>query len=142
MINHPDDLRDLSSDLVVHAARLVRLVRLRHDLTAGFRTLALLEEHGPLGVTRLAELDQCSQPTMSNVVTALVERGQALKSAHPADARASVVELTDPGRRALAEQRAHHAAFVADLVAATDHTAQDVATAVAVLRDLTEKGHL
>ena len=48
--DHPTDIRELASDLVVHAARLVRAVRRDHELPA--RTsgcISLLDEHGPLG---------------------------------------------------------------------------------------------
>lgn len=132
------ELHDLSSELVVYAARLIRTVRRRHDLPPGFRVLSMLDEHGDVGVTRLAELDGCSQPTMSATVTGLVDRGWVTKSPRPGDARASDVSLTDAGRTELTRARAANADTVAALVAASGHTADDVATAVAVLRDLLE----
>lgn len=135
------DLHDLSSELVVYAARLVRTVRSRHQLPPGFRVLSMLDEHGPVGVTRLAELDGCSQPTMSATVAGLAERGWVEKHPRPGDARASVVHLTDAGRAELRRARSANAATVADLVAASGHTAHDVATAVSVLRDLLEAPH-
>ena len=42
---------ELASDLVVHAARLVRAVRRELHLPAGIRILSLLDEFGPLGIT-------------------------------------------------------------------------------------------
>lgn len=131
-----DPLRDHSSDLVVYAARLIRTVRRRNDLPPGFRVLSMLDEHGDIGVTRLAELDGCSQPTMSATVTGLVDRGWVAKRPRPGDARAADVHLTDAGRTELTRARSANAATVAALVAASGHTADDVATAVAVLRDL------
>ena len=56
---------ELSSDLVTYAARLVRAVRREHHLPAGVRILSLLDEHGALGVSALAEVDRSSQPSMS-----------------------------------------------------------------------------
>ncbi|WP_246354830.1 MarR family winged helix-turn-helix transcriptional regulator [Nocardioides ungokensis] len=144
-----DDLQELSSDLVVYAARLVRAVRRANELPAGFRILSLLDEHGPLGITALAAADRSSQPTMSGTVTGLAGKGWVEKRPNPADARGSVVTLTDTGRRELNRVRRMNGELVATRIAAHhEHTAQDVATAVAVLRDVlgtgpdTEKGTL
>jgi DNA-binding MarR family transcriptional regulator len=135
---------ELASDLVVHAARVVRAVRRELELPAVTRIVSLLDEVGPVGITQLAELDRCSQPTMSNAVAQLVERGWATKQPNPEDARGSVVTLTDAGRDELQRVRRRHGERVAELLA-TSHTSEEVATAVAVLRDVltasnTEKG--
>lgn len=130
---------ELASDLVVHAARLVRAVRRMVDLPAAVRLLSILDEHGPLGVSRLAALDRCSQPTMSAAVAAAAERGWVDKQPNPDDARGSVVTLTAAGRDELARIRRTHGEAVAARLAALPHrTPEDVATAVAVLRDLVE----
>lgn len=132
-----------SSDLVVRAARLVRSVR--RDARggslsvppAGARVLSLLDEHGPTAVGRLAELDGCAQPTMTGVVTALVQRGWVRKAPDPTDARTTLVDLTDDGAAALADTRAHHARVVAARVAAHGrHDVRDVAAAAALLLDV------
>ena len=132
---------ELASDLVVHAARLVRAVRRELHLPAGIRILSLLDEFGPLGITRLAELDRSSQPSMSGAVAQLVDEGWVAKAPNPADARASVVTLTDAGRAELARVRRAFGVRVAGLVA--DHptlTTEDLATAVAVLRGILQEG--
>lgn len=129
-------LAELSSELLIQAARLVRTVRQHGRTSTGFRVLSVLDHLGPLGVTRLAEIDQCSQPTMSGVVAGLVERGLVTKTPRPDDARASVVALTEAGATELRDTRAAHAEIVAALVEASGHTTDDVATAVAVLSDL------
>jgi len=64
-----------SSELVVHAARLVRAIRRRVGHPAGIRILAILDERGPLGVTELASVDRSSQPTVSGAVHQLEEQG-------------------------------------------------------------------
>jgi DNA-binding MarR family transcriptional regulator len=131
---------ELGGELVTQAARLVRAVRRRHDLPAGLRVLSLLDEHGALGITRLAEADRCSQPTMSATVRDLVAAGRAAKQADPADARASVVTLTPAGRAELARiRRLNGEAVAARLAASTTHSVDDLATAVAVLRDLLDR---
>ena len=124
----------LSGDLVVYAARLIRLVKRTQELPAGTRVLSLLDEHGPLGVTALAQLDGCSQPTMSAAVANLVEAGLASKQPNPNDARGCVITLTDAGSQRLKALRAHYAETVAARLGSRD--LNDLATAVAVLRDL------
>ncbi|WP_296603772.1 MarR family transcriptional regulator [Nocardioides sp.] len=139
---HGPDVQDLASDLVVHAARLVRAVRRELELPAGTRVISLLDEHGPLGIGQLAAADRCSQPTMSASVAQLVERGWVTKAPHPDDARSSLVSLTDAGRAELAVVRRRHGERIAALVA--EHptlTPEDLATAVAVLRGVLEKGN-
>ena len=132
---------ELASDLVTYAARLVRAVRRELELPAGTRIISLLDEHGPLGITQLADLDRCSQPTMSAAVAQLVESGLVTKKPNPDDARGTVVTLSDSGRAELARVRRLHGERVAALVDAhPDLTTQDLATAVAVLRGVLQEG--
>ena len=109
---------DLASELVVQSARLVRAVRRELELPAGTRIISLLDQHGPLGITQLADLDRCSQPTMSAAVSQLVDQGWVSKAPNPADARGTVVTLSDDGRDELARVRRRHGERVAALVAA------------------------
>jgi DNA-binding MarR family transcriptional regulator len=132
---------ELASDLVVHAARLVRAVRRELELPAGTRIISLLDEHGPLGITQLADLDRCSQPTMSAAVAQLVESGWVTKRPNPDDARGTVVTLSGTGRDELRRVRRRHGERVAALVAQhPDLTTEDLATAVAVLRGVLQEG--
>src|SRR3954462_1600411 len=107
---------ELASDLVVHPARLGRAVRRELELPAGTRIISLLDEHGPLGITQLAGLDRCSQPTMSAAVAQLVEHGLVTKAPNPADARGSVVTLTPAGHDQLVRVRRLYGERVAGLV--------------------------
>lgn len=127
---------ELGSELITHAARLVRAVRRRHDLPAGVRVLSLLDELGDLGVTALARADRCSQPTMSATVRDLAADGWVAKRPDPADARATVVALTAAGRAELGRVRRAGGESVAARLVDTTHSVEDLATAVAVLRDL------
>ncbi|HET9499258.1 MAG TPA: MarR family transcriptional regulator [Marmoricola sp.] len=127
-------LEDLGSELTLYAARLIRWLRKEQQQPVGMRLLSILDEHGPQGVTALAGIDQCSQPTMSGTVQALVERGWVRKDADPSDARASVVSLTDEGVAVLAQTRRANGAIVVGRLGT--HSAQDLAAAVALLRDL------
>ncbi|MEZ0578478.1 MarR family winged helix-turn-helix transcriptional regulator [Nocardioides sp. MH1] len=128
----------LSSDLAIHAARLVRLIRRNLEQPAGIRVLSLLDEHGALGVTALAAADQCSQPTMTGAVARLRDLGWVDTRPNPADARGSLVDLTEAGRRELARIREINARLVAERLAAhPDRTVEELAAAVAVLRAVT-----
>ncbi len=136
------DLEELSSDLVVYAARLVRAVRRLHEQPASIRVLALLDELGPTSVSALARADRCSQPTMSLAVARLLDAAEVARGTDPADARCSVIRLTARGRRTLADARRVNGATVAARLAGVDgpaaHSPHDIATAVAVLRDLVD----
>lgn len=133
-----DELHQLSNDLVVLSARLVREVRrTTADVSgAGARLLSLLDEVGPTGIGRLAELDRCSQPTMSGLVKGLVAKQWVDRRPHPEDARASLIELNARGREVLAEVRARNAAMVAERVTASGHSPAELAATVALLRDI------
>ncbi|HVK27870.1 MAG TPA: MarR family transcriptional regulator [Nocardioides sp.] len=129
------DTAALSSDLTVYAARLVRLVRRSHAPSAGVRVLSILDELGPQSVTALAQADRCSQPTMTGQVRQLGDQGWVAKAPNPADARSSLVALTDAGSAELQRVRALSAALVAERLARHPHlTPDDLATAVAVLQ--------
>ncbi|WP_141014181.1 MarR family winged helix-turn-helix transcriptional regulator [Nocardioides sambongensis] len=130
------DPDDPHSELVVQAARLVRAVRQREPVGAHLRTLSILDQYGALGVTTLATIDRCTQPTMSAAVSRMVELGWVNKQPNPEDARSTLVHLTDDGSAELARYRAANARFVADRLAATDHDLAALHTAVEVLRDL------
>jgi DNA-binding MarR family transcriptional regulator len=130
------ELEEQSSELVVHAARLVRAIRRRVGYPAGIRILALLDELGPLGVTELASVDRSSQPTVSGAVRQLEGQGLVARDADPADARRSLVRLTDAGRTRLVGARRENGLAVAERVERTGHTVEEVAAAVALLRDV------
>jgi DNA-binding MarR family transcriptional regulator len=132
----PSELEEQSSELVVYAARLVRAIRRRIGQPAGIRILALLDELGPLGVNELASVDRSSQPTVSGAVRQLEEQGWVARATDPADARRSLVRLTDLGRTRLAEARRVNGLAVAERLERTGHTADEVAAAVALLRDV------
>jgi DNA-binding MarR family transcriptional regulator len=123
-------LEDAAGDLVVQAARLVRAVRrLEGDLPpAALRTLSVLDEHGDISVTRLAELDRTSQPAASSLVKSLVGRDWVTTRPDPADGRSRLVVMTEEGRTVLADVRRRNAAAVADRLTADDTAAVEHAT--------------
>ncbi len=133
-------VRQLSSDLVVLSARLVREAR-RHsaDLpAASTRLMSLLDELGPSTVSALTEADRCTQPTMTGLVNGLVAKGWVQREPHPDDARSTVISMTADGRRMLTAVRRRNATLVAERIAASGRTTAELATTVAVLTDLVE----
>lgn len=131
-------VRELSNDLVVLVARLVREVR-RHNTevpAASTRLMSLLDELGPSAVGALAQADRCSQPTMTGLVNGLADKGWVERTPHPDDARSSLVTMTDEGLRVLASVRRTNAALVAERIERSGRSPADLATAVAVLSDL------
>ena len=134
----PVSVEKLSAELVLTAGRFVRAVTRRTSTdvpTAVLRLLSQLDELGPVTIGALARADRCSQPTMSTAVQNLCDRGWGAKTPNPADARSSLVELTDTGRTVLEQARRERAAVVAArLRLDPHHDEKDLATAVAVLR--------
>jgi DNA-binding MarR family transcriptional regulator len=128
----------LSNDLVVLSARLVREVRRNSvDLpAASTRMLSLIDELGPSPVGALAQADRCSQPTMTGLVNGLVEKGWVQREPHPDDARSALVTMTPEGRRKLTAVRRRNAALVAQRIESSGRSEEELATAVAVLSDL------
>jgi len=130
---------DLTGELVLLAGKLIRQLRRDINMPASYRVLATLDDLGSAGISQLAAADGISQPTMSTQIAALVQEGYVAKAPHPTDARAQVLSLTDAGRTYLRENRERLAETVRGRLSI--HSEADVATAVAVLKSLTEKGN-
>ncbi len=134
----------LGGELTMYAARLVRAIRARGAAPAGVGVLSVLDQRGPSTVTVLAAEYGCSQPTMSGLVADLISRGWVAKHPDPADARASLVRFTEAGRAVLADVRRQHGELIVGRLrrrraAHPDRTVADLATAVAVLRDVLDE---
>jgi DNA-binding MarR family transcriptional regulator len=131
---------DRTAELVLLAGKLIRQLRRDIQMPAAYRVLATLDDVGAAGISQLAAADGVSQPTMSKQVAALVQEGYVAKAAHPRDARAHVLTLTDAGRAYLRANRERIVQQVHGRLAG--HADEDVATAIAVLTSLTEKGNV
>jgi DNA-binding MarR family transcriptional regulator len=96
---------DIIAQLTV-AGRELRCLgseRLAHGgLSLGtFHLTSILERHGPLSMTRIAELVDVSLPTATGIVDRLEERGLVDRIRVPDDRRLVMVQLTAAGRQAL-----------------------------------------
>jgi DNA-binding MarR family transcriptional regulator len=131
-------MQDRSAELVLLAGKLIRQLRRAITTPTSYRVLATLDDIGPAGISQLAEADGISQPTMSVQVAALVEAGYVSKAPHPTDARAHILSITDAGRAYLQANRERVTTIVRGRLG--DHSEAEIATAIAVLTSLTEKG--
>lgn len=70
-----------------------------HGLSlVGFQVVALLEMHGPMPMTRLAEELGVALPNATGIVGRLAERGIVSRGTDPSDRRVVRIDLTDTGR--------------------------------------------
>jgi DNA-binding MarR family transcriptional regulator len=96
-------------------ARLNRLAsqRIRLPLPwAQARLLGTIEDRGAARICELAELDHCSQPTMTTQVRRLEASGLVTRTPDPDDARAVRISITPEGSAILAQVRADRAAVI------------------------------
>lgn len=109
-----------------------KLTRIAAQLTEGaespaiWRTLSALRAGGSMRLGELAALSRVTQPTMTKLVHALVERGWVARVADPADARATLLVATDSGTAALEAWRSELVAAI--LPQFTGLSTEEVAT--------------
>ena len=128
----------LAIDLLVLSARFARLASRESTSTmprALWRTLAQLDELGPLRVSELAAASHVSQPTATSLLQRLGDRGWVDRRPDPDDARAVRVRISRAGRRALAANRQVAAEAVRGrLERLTEADRQALAAGLAALR--------
>jgi DNA-binding MarR family transcriptional regulator len=84
-----------------------------------------------MGISEVASAIGVDQPRASRLVNEAAERGFLLRGTDPADARRSVIVLTEAGRTLLESARATRRSAVA--VAVAGFTAEEVAQLAALL---------
>lgn len=103
------------------------------------RLLSLIDLLGPARISDLAAADHCSQPTMTAQLHRVAEAGWLQRTPDPHDARATLIDLTERGARALDEIRKARREVIAPQIAALPAADRArLAAAVSVLRDLTD----
>ena len=105
----------LGSELLTVAARLNRLASQRIRLPLPYaqaRLLGTIEDRGSARISDLAELDHCSQPTMTTQVRRLEDAGLVTRNPDPEDARAVLIRITARGSQMLTRVRADRAAVI------------------------------
>lgn len=117
---------------LIHAARHLR--RLDHELglsPARFSLLATLRYAGPQVVSRLAQIEGVSQPTVTKLVNALEAAGLVHRQPDPTDGRATLVHLSPGGRALVRRARARKIEYIESVTAGLDaHSVSAVASAL------------
>jgi DNA-binding MarR family transcriptional regulator len=117
---------------LVHSSRHLR--RLDHELglsPARFALLATLRYRGPQTVSRLAQLEDVSQPTVTKLVNALEAGGLVHRQPDPGDGRASLVHLSPGGRALVRRARARKIEYIESVTAGLDaHSVSALASAL------------
>ena len=86
---------------------------------AHFGLLSILSDR-PRMLTDLAAIQGVSLPTMSNSISAMVERGWVRRAAPESDRRVVMIEVTQPGRAALERVARAAEAHLAEVLAPVD----------------------
>lgn len=88
--------------VAAHALTRIAAVETRNEAPAAqWRTLSILRTEGALRLGTLASLSRVTQPGMTRLVGQLAEAGLVTRTSDPDDSRATVVEVTADGLRAL-----------------------------------------
>lgn len=112
-----DDLSAPANDLLDLVALVIRGVAGNRDLSlTAVATLASLDRRGAQRITTLALAEGVSQPSMTQLVQRLEQRGLVRRESDPADGRVALVQLTDAGQSALAARRQRNAERIAELL--------------------------
>lgn len=136
------DLDRLAQTLREMTLSFVRATRSPSMSRTAAATLGRLERHGAARVTDLARAEVATQPAMTGLVQRLEQSGLVARRPDPDDARASLIEITDTGRAALAARRAEQDAVIAGRLGALPPDQLDALRAVApVLTTLTQEIH-
>lgn len=119
---------DVISSIVVSAHALARIAAqdAENDAPAAqWRALTLLERTSGRRVGELARASRTTQPGMTRLVGDLERAGLVTRSPDPSDSRATVVDITPEGLRALAEWRESFRAALAPRFADLDAAGWD-----------------
>jgi DNA-binding MarR family transcriptional regulator len=90
----------------------------------GFQVLALLEMHGEMPMTRLADELDVALPNATGIIGRLVDHGIVQRTRDDSDRRLVLVTLTDAGRRLIGEMEAGRRERMARLFAELDDRQQ------------------
>jgi DNA-binding MarR family transcriptional regulator len=137
------DTATLASELRVVLGHLTRRLRAEHrfSLTQG-SVLARLERCGAASVGELATAERVRPQSMTQTVGDLESDGLVARRPDPADGRRALVEITERGHRALAEDRQRREGWLAEAID-TDLSEREqalLARTVALLARLAESG--
>lgn len=112
------DLSQLATDLLDLVALVIRGVSGNRDLSlTAADALSSLDRHGAQRITTMAIAENVSQPSMTQLMQRLEQRGLVTRGSDPSDGRVALVSLTEEGRAVLAARRRRNARRIAALLA-------------------------
>jgi DNA-binding MarR family transcriptional regulator len=131
----------LSSELRVVLGQLMRRLRAEHrfPLTHG-AVLGRLDRQGPLSTVALASAERVRPQSMGQTLAELEAQGLISRRADETDGRRTLLELTDEGRKMLADDRQRREGWLAQAIE-RDFSAEEqevLANAIPLLARLTE----
>jgi DNA-binding MarR family transcriptional regulator len=136
------DPAPLADHLRLSVGRLARRLRQQSlgGLTPSQRSvLSTLSRHGPVPMSRLAELESISRPAATRITDRLEEKRLVERRPHPDDRRSAMVEITQGGVSLLEEGRRERTAFLARRLAGLPvEERRKLAEAIEVLDALVE----
>jgi DNA-binding MarR family transcriptional regulator len=128
--------------LRVSIGRLAR--RLRQQSLGGLTpsqtsVLSTLDRNGDMSMSRLADHESISKPSVTGIVGRLVDKGLVERSKDPSDRRSAIVAITSSGRRTLQKRRRERTAYLARRIDALDDEDREILDkAVALLEQMVE----
>jgi DNA-binding MarR family transcriptional regulator len=111
------DTSKLASELRLVVGQFIRRLRVEHrfSLMHG-AVLGRLDREGPLSTADLAAAERVRQQSMAQTVSELEAHGLVNRTPDPSDRRRSMLDLTDEGRRVLAEDRRRREGWLAQAI--------------------------
>jgi DNA-binding MarR family transcriptional regulator len=136
-----DAVEEIAGQLLPRASLLVRLLLRRGDVEVTRAEAGLLSGllDGPQRITELAATQTLAQPTVTQLVARLEDRGLVTRGRHPDDGRVVLVTVTDDGRALVEAFREEYRAFLRDhLAQRDDDEVRALAAATELLQEIVE----
>lgn len=112
------DLSQPAGDLLELVSLVIRGVSDKRDLSlTAAAALGSLDRRGPQRITTMAAAEGVTQPSMTQLVQRLEQRGLVARTSDPADGRVALVSITEAGRAALAARRLRNTTRIAEVLA-------------------------
>ena len=137
-LSRAEAVETVARHLLPRASLLTRLLLRGHPVLSRAEAGILSSlAQGSRRITELAASEALAQPTVTQLVDRLEQRGQVLRGRQPGDGRVVLVSLTEAGRAALDALRADYRALLRDeLSDRPDEDLRALAAATEVLQDV------
>ena len=111
------DSRLLASELRVVLGQLMRRLRAEHRFPFSHGSvLGRLDREGPLSTVELAAAERVRPQSMGQTLAELESQGLIARRPDESDGRRSLIDLTDAGRAALAEDRKRRDGWLSEAI--------------------------